>query len=74
MATKYIVHTTDSTKEFMYRWNAIEYWSKYKHLGAWIEEIEPQRPQYSQQIQEHTAHTIDKYCDRLFSRGFGKLF
>jgi hypothetical protein len=89
MATKYIAHLEIvrshirgkfiwDEEEFDNKWDAekrCEEHRKRRLLGAWVEEKkdEPKQVQLSKQIQEHTEHTIDKYCDRFFARG-GRLF
>lgn len=89
MATKYIAHIEIvrshtqrrfiwDTKEFDNKWDAEKFCDEHRKsrfLGAWVEEKkdEPKQVQLSKQIQEHTEHTIDKYCDRFFARG-GRLF
>jgi hypothetical protein len=89
MATKYIAHLEIvrshirgkfiwDEEEFDNKWDAekrCEEHRRRRFLGAWVEEKkdEPKQVQLSKQIQEHTEHTIDKYCDRFFARG-GRLF
>lgn len=69
-------------KEFDNKWDAEKCCDEHRKrrlLGAYVVEKkeekkdEPKQVQLSKQIQEHTEHTIDKYCDRFFARG-GRLF
>jgi hypothetical protein len=89
MATKYIAHLEIvrnyrtgrfvwEDKEFDNKWDAEKCCDEHRKrrlLGAYVVEKkdEPKQVQLSKQIQEHTEHTIDKYCDRFFARG-GRLF
>jgi hypothetical protein len=89
MATKYIAHLEIvrshisgkfiwDKEEFDNKWDAekrCEEHRRRRFLGAYVVEKkdEPKQVQLSKQIQEHTEHTIDKYCDRFFARG-GRLF
>jgi hypothetical protein len=90
MATKYIAHLEIvrnyrtgrfiwEDKEFDNKWDAEKCCDEHRKrrlLGAYVVEKkeEKKEPQLAQHVQDHIEHTVDKYCDRFFSRGAGRLF